>query len=75
VATGDAMPQSYASVGLTVTNRKNCLYSPLNVGDYAFDNLPNSHTMRRVHVSTEKTKVLGGAIGTSDFARDMFKMA
>jgi hypothetical protein len=31
------MPEAYASVGLTVTIRKNCLYSPLGVGD-AFDN-------------------------------------
>jgi hypothetical protein len=57
VAIGDAMPEAYASVGLTVTIRKNCLYSPLGVGD-AFDNLPNGHIMRGVNVSTEGTKVL-----------------
>jgi hypothetical protein len=68
------MPEAYASIGLTVTIRNNCLYSPLGVGD-AFDNLPNGHTMRRVHVSTEGAKVLGGPLGTSDFARDVFETA
>jgi hypothetical protein len=62
VATGDAMPEAYASVGLIVTTRKNCLYSPLGVFD-AFDNVSNGHIMRGVHVSTEGTKVLGGANG------------
>jgi hypothetical protein len=52
----------YASVGLTVTIRKNCLYSPLGVGD-AFDNLPNGHIMRGVNMCTEGTNVLGGANG------------
>jgi hypothetical protein len=67
------MPEAYASVGLTVTIRKNCLYSPLGIGD-AFDNLPDGHhIMRGVNVSTEWTKVLGGAMGTSDFARDVFE--
>jgi hypothetical protein len=51
------------SIGPTVTIRKNCLYSvSLSVGD-AFDNLRNSQIMREVHVSTEGTKVLGGAVG------------
>jgi hypothetical protein len=68
------MPEAYASVGLTVTIRKNCLYSTLGVGN-AFDNLPNGHIMRGVHVSTEATKVLGGPMGTSDFARDVFETA
>jgi hypothetical protein len=36
------MPEAHASVGLTVTIRKKCLYSFLSVGD-AFDNLPNGH--------------------------------
>jgi hypothetical protein len=31
--------------------------------------------MRGVHVSTERTKVLGGPIGTSNFARDVFETA
>jgi hypothetical protein len=44
VAIGDAMPKAYASVGLTVTIRKNCLYSPLGVGD-TFDNIKNGHIM------------------------------
>jgi hypothetical protein len=66
VAIGDAMPEVYASVGLTVTLCKNCLYSPLGVGE-AFDNLPNGHIMWEVHVSTEGTKVLGVPMGTSDF--------
>jgi hypothetical protein len=70
VAIGDALPEAYASVGLTVTIRKSCLYSPLGVGD-AFYNLPNGHIMRGVHFSTEGTKVLGGSMGTSDFARDV----
>jgi hypothetical protein len=74
VAIGDALPEAYASVGLTVTIRKTCLYSPLGVGD-AFDNLPNGHIMRGVNVSTEGTKVLGGPMGTSDFARDVFETA
>jgi hypothetical protein len=30
------MPEAYASVGLTVTIRKNCLYSPLGVGEQNF---------------------------------------
>jgi hypothetical protein len=68
------MPEAYASVGLTATIRKNCLYSPLGVGD-TFDNLPNGHIMRGVNVSTEGTKVLGGPMGTSDFARDVFETA
>jgi hypothetical protein len=59
VAIGDAMPEAYASVGRTVTIRKNCLYSPLGVGD-AFNNLPNGHITRGVHVSKEETKVLAG---------------
>jgi hypothetical protein len=58
VAIGDAMPEAYASVGLIVTIRKNCLYSPLSVGD-AFDSLPNGHIMRGVHVTTEGAKLLG----------------
>jgi hypothetical protein len=62
VAIGDAMPEAYASVGLIVTIRKNRLYSPLGVGD-AFDNLPNGHILRGVHISIEGTKVLGGGIG------------
>jgi hypothetical protein len=74
VAIGDAMLEAYASVGLTVTIRKNCLHSPLGVGD-AFDNLPNGHIMRGVNVYTEGTKVLGRAMGTSDFARDVFETA
>jgi hypothetical protein len=59
VAIGDAMPEAYASVGLTITIRQNCLYSPLGVGD-AVDNLPYGHVMRGVHVSTEGTTVLRG---------------
>jgi hypothetical protein len=59
VTIGDAMPEAYASIGLTVTIRKNYLYPPLGVGD-AFDNLPNGHTMRGVDVCTEGTKVLWG---------------
>jgi hypothetical protein len=47
VAIGDAMPEAYACVGIIVTIRKSCLYSPLCVGD-AFDNLPNGHIMRGV---------------------------
>jgi hypothetical protein len=46
------MPEAHANVGLTVTIRKNNLYSPLGVGD-AFDNLPDGHIMRGVNVSTE----------------------
>jgi putative lipase involved disintegration of autophagic bodies len=62
VGIGDTIPAvAFASVGLTVTIRKNCLYIPLGVGD-AFDNLPNGHIMRGVNVSTE------GTMGTSDFA-------
>jgi hypothetical protein len=67
VAIGDAMPEAYASVGLTATIRKNYLYSPLGVGD-AFDNLPDGHIMRGVNVFTEGSKVLGEPMGTSDFA-------
>jgi hypothetical protein len=74
VAIGDAMPEAYASVGLTLTIRKNCLYSPLGVGG-AFDNLPNGHILRRVHVFTEGTKVLGWGIGYIRFARDGFETA
>jgi hypothetical protein len=48
------------------------VYSPLGVGD-AFDNLPNGHIMRGVHVSTEGTKVLEGPMGASDFARDVLE--
>jgi hypothetical protein len=58
VAIGDAMPEAYASVGLIVAIRKNCLYSPLGFGD-TFDSLPNGHIMRGVHVATEGTKALG----------------
>jgi hypothetical protein len=68
------MPEAYASVGLTVTIRKNYLYSPLGFGG-AFDNLPNGHIMRGVNVSKEGTKVLGGAMGTSDFDRDVLETA
>jgi hypothetical protein len=50
------------------------MYSPLDVGD-AFNNLPNGHIMRGVHVSTEGVKVLEGAMGTSYFARDTFDSA
>jgi hypothetical protein len=67
VAIGDAMPEACASVGLTVILRKNCMYSPLGVGD-AFGNLPNGHIMRGAHVSTEGTKVLGRPVGTSDLS-------
>jgi hypothetical protein len=74
VAIGDAMPEAYASVGLTVTICENCLYSTLGVGD-AFDNLPNGHIMQGVHVFTEGTKVLGEPMGTVDFARDVFETA
>jgi hypothetical protein len=59
VAIGDAVPEVYASVGLTLAILKNCLYSTVGVSD-AFDNLPNSHILRGVHVSKEGTKVLGG---------------
>jgi hypothetical protein len=59
VASGDAMPEPYASVGLTVTIRKNGLYSPMVVGD-ARDNLPNGHIMQGVHVAAEGMRVLGG---------------
>jgi hypothetical protein len=72
VAIGDAMHEAYASVGLTVAIRKNYLYSPLGVGD-AFDNSPNGHIMGGVNVSTDGTKVLGGPMGTSDFAQDVFE--
>jgi hypothetical protein len=58
VAIADVMPEGYASVDLTVTIRKNVLYSPLGVGD-TFDTLPNGHIMRGVHVYTEGMKVLG----------------
>jgi hypothetical protein len=58
VAIGDAMPEGHASVGLTVTIRKNVLYSPLGVGD-TFDNLPNGHIMRGEYVDTGGMKVLG----------------
>jgi hypothetical protein len=68
------MPEAYASVGLIVIILKNCLYSPLGVGD-VFDNLPNGHIKRGVNVSTEGTKVLGRVMGTFDFARDVFKTA
>jgi hypothetical protein len=37
VAIGDAMPEAYGSAGLTLTIRKNCVYSHLGAGD-AFDN-------------------------------------
>jgi hypothetical protein len=74
VAIGDARPEVYASVGLTLTIRKTGLYSPLGVGD-AFDKLPNGQIMRGVNVSTEGTKVFGGIMGTSDFARDVFETA
>jgi hypothetical protein len=59
VAIGHAMPEVYASVGLTATIRKNCLFSPLGVGD-AFDNLPNGHILLGEHVFTEGTEVLRG---------------
>jgi hypothetical protein len=62
VAVGDAMPEAHASVGLTITTRQIFLHFPLGVG-YDFDNLLNGHIMREVIVSTEGTKVLGGAIG------------
>jgi hypothetical protein len=68
------MQEVYASVGLTVTIRRNYLYSPLGVGD-VFDNLPNGHIMRRVHVSTEGTTVFGGPMGTPDFSPDVFETA
>jgi hypothetical protein len=64
----------YVSVGLAVTIRKKKLYSPLGVGD-VFDNLLKGHIRRGVHVSTEGTKALGGTMGTSDFARDVFETA
>jgi hypothetical protein len=57
VAIGNAMREGHASVGLTVTIRIKCLYFPLG-GDDAFDNLPNGHIMRGVHVSTEGKKVV-----------------
>jgi hypothetical protein len=59
VAIGDAMPEAYASVGLTVTIRKNCLYSPLGVGD-AFNNLLGAHIMRGVHIYGRDESVWGG---------------
>jgi hypothetical protein len=46
----------------------------MGVGD-AFDNLPNGHILRGVHVSTEGRKVLGGPMCTFDFARDEFETA
>jgi hypothetical protein len=49
-------------------HQQNCLHSPFGVDD-AFDNLPNGHILRGVHVSTEGTKVLGGALGTSYCSR------
>jgi hypothetical protein len=73
-AIGDTMSEAYASVGLTVTIRKNYVYSPLGVGD-AFDNLPTGYIMRGVYVSTERTKILRGPMGTSDFDRDVFETA
>jgi hypothetical protein len=65
------MPAAYASVGLTVTIRNIFLYSPFGVGD-TFDDLPNGHIIWGVHVSTEGTKVLGGAVATSDFFLEKF---
>jgi hypothetical protein len=50
------------------------VFSSSGVGD-AFDNLPNGHIMRGLSVYTEGTKVLGGAMGTPDIARDVFKTA
>jgi hypothetical protein len=74
VAIGDAMPAAFVSVGLTVTIRKSCLYFPQGVGD-AFRNLPNVHIMRGEYVSTEGTNIIGGPLGTSDYARDVFETA
>jgi hypothetical protein len=56
VAIGGDMAAAYASVGLVVSIRKNCLYIPMGVGD-VFDKLPNGHIMRGVHVYIEGTKV------------------
>jgi hypothetical protein len=74
VVIGDAMPEAYASVAFTVTIRRICPCSPLGVSD-AYDNLPNGHIMRGVHVSTEWTYVLGGLMRTSNFARDVYETA
>jgi hypothetical protein len=75
VAIGDAIPAAHVIVSLTVAIRTNGLYSPLGVGD-ALDNLPRGHTMRGVHVSTEGAICfLGGALRTSDYARDVFETA
>jgi hypothetical protein len=59
LAIGDAMPGAYAGVGLTLTIRQNCMYSPLGVCD-TVDNLPNGHIMRGVNISTEMDENIGG---------------
>jgi hypothetical protein len=58
VAIGDAMPETYTSVDLTVTIRKNCLYSLwVSVMLYITH---NGHIMMGVNFSSEGMKVLGG---------------
>jgi hypothetical protein len=57
-----------------VSIRKDCWYLPLGFGN-VFDNLPNGHIMRGVHVFKEGTEVFGGGRCTSDFARDLFETA
>jgi hypothetical protein len=75
VAIGDALSAAYASAGQSVTIRKNGKYPPLVVGD-VFDNSPNGHIMRGMHLFMHgKDKNNWGPMGTSDFALYMFKAA
>jgi hypothetical protein len=70
------MPAAYAtSVGLTVTIRKT-VRIPRWVSVIFPRTYPTaSYTLRGVNISKEGKKVLGGPVGTSDFARDMFETA
>jgi hypothetical protein len=74
VVVGDAMPEAYASFDLTVTIRKNCVYSPFGVSG-AFDNLPNGHFHAGSKYLHGRDESMGGAMCTSDFARDVFETA
>jgi hypothetical protein len=72
-ANGDAMPEAYASVGLTVTIRKKCCIA-LWVSVMLSITYPTATSCGK-NMSPRKDESIGGAMGTSDFARDVFDTA
>jgi hypothetical protein len=74
LAIGDAMPEAHASAGLTVTIHKTvCI--PLWVSVTLSVTYPTATSCREYMSPRKGRKYWGGALGTSDLARDVFETA